>query len=247
MKIHGTLKYNIPLVITREDMMKLDENLLSNHCDRILYIGSTIYGSDIIFSSLDELLQLEKVKDNCFRTLRIIGFSGKTRVLHITLGWLNEIRSGLRYPDVLVCKYNLSSANDERELKMSMNDFIVKTKVEYPRLEKYMRPIITFLLFLISLVGMYFLFSQWNIENMILWKFCGLLLLLYVLLYFLVNVVIWAISRFIEYLFPPIAFTWGIGEDYYTQRKDLRRQIFWTVLVGGLISLVIGIILNLSH
>ena len=242
MMIHGTIRSNALLVIKREDMIRLDDNLSSN-CERIFYIGTTIYGADIVFLSLDELMQFEELKDYRLRALRIAGFSGKTRVLHITLGWLNEMQSGSRYPNVLICQYSVSSTKDEKALKMSIDYFVKEAKADRPMLGKYLPAIILCLFFIICAAGVYLLFSRWDIGHMRLWEFCGLMLLLYAALFFLVNAVMRAATRLTQYLFPPITFAWGIGEADYTRRKNLRGQLFW-VLVGGFISLVIGIVLK---
>ena len=110
-------------------------------------------------------------------------------------------------------------------------------------LGKYLPAIILCLFFIICAAGVYLLFSRWDIGHMRLWEFCGLMLLLYAALFFLVNAVMRAATRLTQYLFPPITFAWGIGEADYTRRKNLRGQLFW-VLVGGFISLVIGIVLK---
>lgn len=243
MMIHGTIRSNTLLVIKREDMIRLDEDLSAN-CERVFYIGTTIYGVDIVFSSLDELMQFEELKDYRLRALRIAGFNEKTRVLHITLGWLNEMQSGSRYPNVLICQYSVSSTEGEKALKMSIDGFIKEAKADRSMLGKYLPAIILCLFFMISAAVVYVLFSKWDIGHMKLWEFCGLMLLLYAALFFLVNAAMWAATHLTQYLFPPITFAWGIGETDYMRRKDLRGQIFWCVLVCSLISLVTGIALK---
>lgn len=242
MIIHGTIKYNTPLVIKREDIYELNSNLSSSHYDRILYIGTTIHETDVLFSALDELLAFRHLEDDRLCALRIIGFSGRKRALHITLGWLAERRSELRYPDVLICEYDCLTGEDELWVKNSLESFQKSTKVKHPKWERHAQLALTLFACFLSAFIVYIFFSHWNIHGVGLRGFFGLFLLLYAL----VSLLIWGISHIVEELFPPVVFAWGEEEAHHGRRVKLRDNLLFGVVISlgmSIFSVVLSILI----
>lgn len=76
MLISGKMKYKKAVILTEEKMHEL-ETLLHKYCDKVSYKAETINDSEIVFSSLDELLQYDNFESRSLKTLQITA-SGKS-------------------------------------------------------------------------------------------------------------------------------------------------------------------------
>lgn len=242
MLISGKMKYKKAVILTEDKMHEL-ETLLHKYCDRISYKAETINDSEIVFSSLDELLQYDNFESRSLKSLQISA-SGKSPYKIRLLFEADSLFSSLTgYDETFRCSYDVDTVDAETTIRSEITTFLRKITAGYWLIAKFR---FYGLLMILCFIGAtYFLAyrstqpSNTNILLMLTFGIIG------VVISFGLIAVIKAIDRcFLQRCFPPVAFAWGEGKTQFEKSQKLRTNLFWGLLVAIIAGIIATFISN---
>lgn len=242
MLISGKMKYKKAVILTEDKMHEL-ETLLHKYCDSISYKAETINDSEIVFSSLDELLQYDNFESRSLKALQISasGESGYRIKLYFEADSLFSLFTG--YDETFHCSYDVDTVDAETTIRSEITTFLRKITAGYWLIAKFRFYKLLFLLCLGTIF--YFLVygvtrpSNTNIPLVFISGVIG------VVISFGLITVIKAIDRyFLQRCFPPIAFVWGEGKTQFEKSQKLRTNLLWGFIVAILASIIASLIIN---
>lgn len=241
MAIRGTFTYNFPLVLKEKHIRSLVTSLSKQHCEYITYVGTTINGSEITFSSVDRLLTYENSDTPRLGSLTIQGFRDKKAAVRIFFDGIHGIGTAIKYPKVFICEYEVASEDEEELLDGVIKHFLDQAKAPYWFQGKYGQVMLQATFTILAL----FLFIyrppfHLHSESMGFMGFLLLLALLYGFVLGFLRLEQWGVEK----LFPPIVFLWGEEEKRYEKRKNYIRNIVINLLSSGIYAAVINEVLS---
>lgn len=242
MAIRGTFTYNFPLVLREKEIRILVNSLSRQHCEYVTYVGTTINGTVITFSSVDHLLAYENPDKNRLGSVTIQGFRGRKKNLRIFFDGMHGIGTATKYPNVFICEYEAASEDEEASLDGIIKHFLSEVKAPYRCQGKYGQALLQAAFTILTLF--FFVYHppfRLYPENMGLTEFVLPLTLLYGF--------IWGFLRFtqwgVEKLFPPIVFLWGEEEKRHEQRKNYIPNIVLSLLSSGIYAGLMNMLLSI--
>lgn len=241
MAIRGTFTYNSPLVLKGKNIRSLVNSLSPQHCEYVTYVGTTINGTEITFSSVDHLLTYENSDTTRLGSLTIQGFRDRKNTIRIFFDGIHGIGTAIKYPKVFICEFEAASEDEEEHLDGAIKHFLDKAKAPYWRQGKYGQAMLQATFTILSL----FLFVyrppfRLHFESM---GFMGFFLLL-VLLYGFVLGFLRLGQLGVEKLFPPVVFLWREEEKRYEKRKNFILSIALNLLSSGIYAVAINEVLS---
>lgn len=130
MLISGKMKYKKAVILTEDKMHEL-ETLLHKYCDSISYKAETINDSEIVFSSLDELLQYDNFESRSLKSLQISA-SGISPYRIRLLFEADSLFSSLTgYDETFRCSYDVDTVDAETTIRAEINTFLRKITAGY--------------------------------------------------------------------------------------------------------------------
>ena len=233
MTISGRYSYKRALKLTPDRMRQLEE-LLNRYFDKIVYNCNIKNGSDITFQSLEEMLEYDN-----FSTGKIVSMNiyGETTA-QLTINFSEGYGTFSNYEQVVYCNYTLYDVVQDTIFIKELNEFFKKSTLNYWLIGKAT-------LFSLSLACYSFILIFRIIEARLRFSAANLSLdelLLAIALLFLAYFID---KNLLKKLFPPIVFYWGEEERAFDKKDKLRTNLFWVVLVGILIGIVVFFFTNL--
>lgn len=241
MAIRGTFTYNFPLVLKGKHIRSLVNNLSKQHCEYVTYVGTTINGTEITFSSMDSLLTYENSDTSRLGSLTIQGFRNKKNTVRIFFDGIHGIGTAIKYPKVFICEYEVASEDEKELLDGVIKHFWDQTKAPYWLQGKYGQAMLQATFTILAL----FLFiyrPPFRLHSRSM-GFMGFFLLL-ALLYGFVLGFLRLGQLGVEKLFPPIVFLWGEEEKRYEKRKNYILNIVINLLSSGIYAVAINEVLS---
>lgn len=218
MKKTSILKYDKTLVLSESDIINLS-NILGCYCTELNYRATTYDETSIAFESIQELLSYDNFKKGKIKTLRISGFNQHHRIFELTF---YGQRSSAPYVE---CEYSFKNTDDEISFTTKLNSFFEKTT------EAYYQYMISTLSVLFALIGVliYIVKINWPPSNFLVLATTFDILMAY----YLID------RKLLKFLFPSITFLWGEEIKKHSKRTDLRKQLFWGVIITVIISIFV--------
>lgn len=239
MTLNGKINYNKAIVLTPERMQEL-ESVLKKHCEKVTYEATTVSGVEIAFENAEELIGYENFEKKRIKDLTVIGYKKYSRVFRISFEyslWWFKYRG---YDDTCSCSYTLNSLDEENIFFSDIKNFLKKCTARYWIWGKL--SLFGIILPYSSLLTSYNYFTG-KLENVAI-DASSFLLSIVIALLFIVGV--GAFDRLIiRNVFPPIAYLWGEEKDRQARFVNLRNNFLWTVIIGGLLSLLIAYITHI--
>lgn len=245
MLISGKMKYKKAVILTEDKMHEL-ETLLHKYCDSISYKAETINDSEIVFSSLDELLQYDNFESRSLKTLQITASGKSTYYIRLVFEADSLFSSFTGYDETFRCYYDVDTVDAETTIRSEITTFLRKITAGYWLIAKFR---FYGLLMIVCFIGAtYFLAyrstqpSNTNILLMLTFGIIG------VVISFGLIAVIKAIDHhFLQRCFPPIAFVWGEGKTQFEKSQKLRTNLFWGFMIAILASIIASFIVNIIN
>lgn len=239
MTLNGKITHHKAIILTPERILEL-EFVLKKHCDTITYEATTVSGVEIAFENAEELIAYENFEKKRIKDLTVIGYKKYSRVFRVSFTYSLWWFKSRGYDDTCTCSYTLKSLDEESVFSSDIKNFLKKCTARYWIWGK------------LSLFGILWpyscLLTSYNyfsgkFENM---TINAALLLLAIVIAALFIIGIGAFDRLIiRNVFPPIAYLWGEEKDRQGRLANLRNNLLWTVIIGGLLSLLLTYITHI--
>lgn len=242
MVINGRMEYKKAVILTSEKMHDL-QALIQKYCDRVCYKATTIGDSEILFSSLDELLQYDNFGSRSIKTLHISA-SGKT-VQSFRLYFETDILSfGFTgYGETFHCYYEVETVDIETNLRDEINTFLRKITAEYWLIAKFR---LFGLLMLFCYIALVYMLSH-KISIAVDKDIVSSIISAIVSLFIGFGIVVFVKTvdqKFFKRCFPPIAFVWGEGKTQFEKSQRLRGNLFWGLIIAVIAGVIATLISN---
>ena len=239
MTLNGKITYHKALVLTPERIYEL-ESILKKHCDKVTYEATTVSGVEIAFENVEELVGYENFEKKRIKDLTVFGYKNYSRVFRVSFEYSLWWFKSRGYDDTCTCLYTLNSLDDESIFSSDFKNYLKKSTARYWVWGK------------LSLIGIIWpyscLLTSYNyftgkFENV---TIDGASLLLAIVIAVLFISGVGAFDRLIiRNVFPPMAYLWGEEKDRQGRLENLRNNLLWTVIIGGLMSLVLTYITHI--
>lgn len=217
----GIFKFDKNTVLDESTIKEL-HNLLLKYCSEIKYEANTKDGKSHEFESCDELLSYGNFKNEKIVELEATGYNGYKRVF--TLDFYGKRHSA----PYIECRYNLADPDTETLFLANLTKFFDK------RVECYNHHLISSLIIGGALfVGSLYLVLKYNMGTSAMWA----LGLFEVIAYYLIE------NKILKALFPPVVFCWGCETKAHHSRTSLRNNLFWTIIVGFALGILLELLL----
>lgn len=237
MILEGRFEYKKALILTPERIKEL-ETILLKYCKRISYEATTVAETEITFASVDELLSYDNFQNRRIKSLTMIGQNQFDRVFTCIF----EAR-GLKilfgYDGTFVCRYTVSNVDTETTFKKDVLVFLKKTTAQFWILGKLR--LFGLLCMLCWFSAVYLIgYNNSNAgEKTVLGAFLACILGVSV-----VGTSIIIDQCFLKNLFPPLSFVWGEEKIRFSKYEQLRKNIFWGVIIATIVGIVVFYITN---
>ena len=242
MLISGKMKYKKAVILTEDKMHEL-ETLLHKYCDSISYKAETINDSEIVFSSLDELLQYDNFESRSLKSLQISasGKSGYRIKLYFEADSLFSLFTG--YDETFRCSYDVDTVDAETTIRSEITTFLRKITAGYWLIAKFrFYGLLMLVCFILGIYSLVYRNTQPTTYSTLLILISGIIA---VIISFGLIGVIRAIDRcFLQRCFPPVAFAWGEGKAQFEKSQKLRANLFWGFIVAIFASIIASLIIN---
>lgn len=236
MKIKGKIECK-SAVIVNDTFLKNIDSIISKYFIKPTYSAIILSGDSIEFDSLEELLNYEN------------GLTEKIVSLNIDYGYYNSIRISSMEDsyDSSILIFYITDDSDTKvlfdtEIKNEINK--ISTSKLYSFISSSSISRISFIIFLIftmiSIVS-YFYGGQSSIKQLTI-LFNPLLYLAFVFAVFVYLGILFGIRDIIRKLFPSVVFYLGMEKERYNKIKDIRKNIFWCVIVAFILAVIVDVI-----
>lgn len=237
MTLKGRFEYEKALVLTPERIREL-EKIFLEYCKNISYKATTVTDTEIIFSSVDELLDYDNYYSRRIKSLTVTGKDGLDEIVSCIFGADGlEVFSG--YSKTCICKYTTSTVEMEKSLRDRILEFLKKSTAQYWLIGKIrIFGILTFA----SGIALGYIWlggthsdSEINIPVSI---FLGTIIIACALL----SLVRLIDRHGLKKIFPAVAFAWGEEAKSYERFERIRHNLFWAVIVAIIVGIAAAFI-----
>ncbi|MFA9375766.1 MAG: hypothetical protein ACERKZ_03320 [Lachnotalea sp.] len=236
MLIKGQIKFKEAITVTPEFLKDISE-VICIYYNYVSYKANLKNNDIIMFESLDELIKYDNFNDNKLATLSIYSDIKLNLEFETTSSTLHK------YNYTLHGNYSMNSMDDSILFKKKLDD-ILKKRAE--------AKFYTFISKISMVYGLIIVVALCVLGSL----YCSILgistngeisIFDYIISWFLsmVGVVTFSkiFNKFQSVYFPPIVFYWGEEIQNYDKIKQLRKNVFWGVIVTLLVSLLVSLIL----
>jgi hypothetical protein len=230
MQISGVKKYRRALYLTSDRIKELNSTLL-NFCERVEFSATTKNGRDIQFADINEMLLYDNFRERHLTEVSIKGYTGYSSAFSIDIHDAQGMV--LHYYSTMQCSYHFENFDIETLFLKRLNDILKKSTSSFWVLAK------------ISLYG--FLMLGCIVSSAVSYitgnvsKVTPLVFVVALLFSGALVVLCWLLDRKVYYnIFPAVAFLWGEEITRYEKWKNLRSNLFWVVIIGGIMGLFIA-------
>ena len=232
MMLEGWFEYKKALILTPERINEL-EKILLKYSESVSYEGKTVANTAISFTSMDELLIYDNLRNRKLKSLTVIGKRNKyERVVtcEFEAGGLGIL---VGYDETCVCSYNVSNVDIETTLREDIQTFLKKITARYWLFGKFR--IVGLMMALCLLLVSYILnvgvkrSGNLDVKVFLFTTIAGILIARGAIM----------IDRYvIRELFPPLSFLWGEAVDQGKRMEVWRSNLFWVIIVGILLAIL---------
>lgn len=237
MRLNGRFKYEKALVLTPERIREL-ENIFLRFSKDIFYEATTVSDTEIIFSSVDELLEYDNYYNRRIKSLTVTGKDGFDEIVSCIFE-ADGLEVFLGYSKTCICRYTTSTVETEKSLKDNILEFLKKSTAQYWLIGKIrIFGIMTFVsgiaLGYIGFAGVHSN-SETNVPVIV---FLGTIIIVCALL----SLIILIDRHGLKKVFPAVTFAWGEEARNYEKSERTRHNLFWAVLVAIIVGIVAAFI-----
>ena len=236
MKCKKEFEYKKAITVDSDMLIQFNEEI-GKLCDTITYKAELINGDEIEFDSLDELIDYENSKDNCLKKIRIWATDRANRINDISIYieksdydspyFYKTVRVVLSTDDIdksTVFQHRVEHLCN-RHSQDKMYQFLSKTGI-FKKLY--------YISFGIIVGFLYAIYKNKNLTN------AGTIYICFIcIIYALLET---PIEKLRKKYYPPIIFYLGDEIKNYDEKKNKRNNFFWTVCIGGGLTIIVGII-----
>ena len=236
LKISGKWHYSKALILDEDRMQELNKLILEFY-ERAEYSATSFKGSEIQFTSIEELLSYDNYEKQRIKELTIFGYNGYKHCIFFNIKISDS--EFLNYYRTVNCTYTLDSVDKETLLLSKIEKFFSKATARYWLLGKFS------LYGIIAIPSMLTSFCKYLVgEKVSLEVPLQMLLIIIIGCIGFLFCIRWFDKHFLLNLFPPVSFLWG--EELVRNEKwvKLRSNVFWGIIMAILIGLVGTFIAN---
>lgn len=236
MDIRGRLHYSRSIIITKDTIHEIIDVLNKLFVEsKISYEIINRRDTRIEFDTLDELLQYDNYGNNSIIQLVVSCHEGYREVVSIKFErHFNVISMPIK--NCVKCIYRFSDLTIEEEFRKSMMKLLRKNTSPH---------------WVFNNVSIYYLFMIAN------WIYCIYIMLrnpgvkfsqmnAYLGIGAVISLAFLGFVMYIDYIFkkwlPKVVFCFGEEAELFNRRESILSKLFWTVLVGGIVSIFTSLI-----
>ena len=212
MKKRSIFKFSKNIIIDKQGFNEL-VSILQDYCDYVNYYIVTKNDDKIEFDNKEELLEYDNYKDGRIKNLELLGY--KKREKNFCLNMYGKRHT----PPYIECDYSFRDIDQE-------TCFVKRLKIFFNKnVEGYCFHLTLSILIAIILVisSIYYLCIKYvSTSTEIMWAAAFWVIFIYYLIE----------NKLLKYFFPPITFAWGEEIKRYKKRSELKKNIFWCVIVA---------------
>lgn len=241
MKKRRYFEYKKTVLLTIPRLQELNQ-LLQKHGKCINYSATTKNHAEVLFDTFEELTNFDNFQENKIVSLSIE--CRNCRQSDDSEVYINiEFSPSSPYDtDTLRCYYYFFDVEKETVFLSDFNRFLVKTAT-YDRNYKVCEWSTFLAFFILGLYPVFIPFGGVPYYQRVRGLFPVIMAVLLsemfaFFLYYLISRMIW------KKLFPKAIFAWGEESAHYAKLEIIREQLFWVVLIGPVMSIIVGLILK---
>ena len=236
MKLSGTYAYYKALIISKERLQEL-QSILFEFCDHIDVYAITEQSIQLQFNDFEEMLSYDNYAERKISELELIGYNGSYRIINIKL----FSTPGLfhHYKKTVECHYTLDCIESETLFKSKLQILFKKSTARYWLIGKISLLGTIMICSLIFAFYTYFFKKSYNSNGIQTGNYLQLIIAIIVVLgsFF--------IDRKILYkIFPSVTFLLGEEIENNDRIANLRKNIFWCVIVAMIIGILVTCLYN---
>ena len=235
MKVSGKLSYKSAIIVNDVFFQDMDK-LISEYFEKPKYSAQLINGDEVEFESVSELISYDNFSNRAIKTMRI-GFGiGNYLRIETTFSSINGYRSTMEM------EFEVDNNDKSEEIKRKVELICEKHKQSllYTLASKFTFMHVCFVMMFISFVSnlrVLIIHKTDSVEmsNSTIVAVCTVATVVLILL----NVLL---SLLIKKFFPAIVFYLGENIKKIEKNSKLKSNIFWGVIVAGIVSAVVSLI-----
>ncbi len=225
MKIEHNYYYYKRITLTKDRMVELN-SIVCKYCEKVFYEAELADKTTVKFESFNELIDYDNFDKRKINTLKISGYTNYTNTISITIAPTYQKEN-----ETVSCHYEAEGKDKETLFHKEIDEFFQKA-TEYD-LSYLMCERISFAIIIIN--ALFFLIKLLPAsESDERWKVLAFIGITALFCYKALSSLIW------ERLFPPAIFAWGEEEIHYKKLEKTRSNLFWCVIVAGIVNFVVG-------
>jgi len=228
MQIKGNYKYKSAIIITPEKLRELD-SFITTYYSNTNYRAETLNGNEVKFDDIDELLNYDNSLKQKIKKLELRCSYNYDAVMRFHIG----VSVPFSFAYTVDIDYVFDNTKDKAHYVNTVNHILDKMKAPYAMLSKFKT---LQLWILICLLSLSLLFILPRSENK--FEIAGTDVITLILFYVGTNFVGYLIDKSWANLFPPIVYLWGEEINNNIRTEELRKNLFW----GVIMSLIVGIV-----
>ena len=225
-------------IVVNEEMLRAIEKEIHNYCDRIEYNAKLENDAKIKFDSLEELLTYDNSKGDKIERLDIESRKrGYDSVDRVDISICADVKFFTKFESTVVVSLTTDSLDKKTLLKEKLEHIFTRFEQDkrYNKVSKNAISNRIELLFLICVIAL-----CWQVvSNGFSYANRGLLIVVIIL--GILEFIKTPIEKKQKEFYPPIVFYLGDEKSLYDDNKAGRNSFFWTVVIGGTLTIVVGI------
>lgn len=235
MKVKGSINYRKALAISPDRLIEL-EIILLEYCTKVEYSVVTIKGMEILFSDKTELFEYDNFGNRRIQELSIRCYNDITSASIIDIDFISESDCFALwgYNTTCRCRYRLEDIKQADLFTSAVSNFLKKITTKYWLIGKFSLAGLLAILGLLSALHLWINPASQKTQVNI------FILIIAFALYALVC----GINQFLRKLFPPIAFLFGEETERQQENTELRKNLFWVVIIGLAIAIIASWLYN---
>lgn len=236
MKCKKEFKYDKAIIIESDMLIDLDKEI-KKLCNNIKYKAELVNRDEIEFESLEELIGYENSKDNYLQKISIWADDGLRHTNNIIM-YIEPQNCNIPQLYTTVRAVITTDNIDKISLFNEKIEHLCDRYCQDKTYQFFSRTGIFSKLGIASwgiILGYLVAETQGRINVKMWFDVLILIPLIYLLL---VNL----IGKYKKRYYPPIVFYIGDGIKNYNELKSKRSNFFWTVCIGGSLTIIVGII-----
>lgn len=245
MVIEGKASCKKALILTPERMKAL-EKIVCKYCHNIEYKAETVNGSEISFTSLEELLDYDNFGNRRIQAINIRGDGEAVHRLYIIISSDVFCLDWIWCGSTCYMHYEVDTIDIETNLKEDLNVFLQKATSPYWIISKFR---LTGLLESLICICFIFLLLSNNgstDSQMDLFSMRGAIIVACSMIFSwgVIHLCKFIDKYFLARCFPPVVFAWGKGKSQYEKYQRLRGNLLWCVVIALGIGVIASVISN---